>query len=546
MASRGYDAPESASKFLNPSPEDLGDPFGFRHMGRAVDRVKEAISDGEGIVVYGDYDVDGTTGTSLLLQVLGELGGEVSFYLPHRLSEGYGLSEAGVEATKRRRASLIITVDCGVSDSAEIDLAKELGIDVIVTDHHELKGEPPAAAAVLDPRLEGETYPDKELAGVGVAYKLGQALFLSNGLDPALLTEHLDLAALGTVADIVPLTGENRILAKEGLERLGSTKKLGLRALLKVCGLNEGPLTTYHISFVLAPRLNAVGRVGSAREAVRLLTTRDEREAERLAELLDAENERRRELDRSILEEAICLVEEGVDLEEERSIVLAKEGWHEGVVGIVASRLVERYNRPTILIALDGERGKGSGRSIPGFHLYEALKLCQNHLVAFGGHQGAVGLTVESRKLFAFKKEFEKVVADGLSKDDLAPKLVLDATLPIGQVDERLLEDLGRFAPFGMRNPRPLFLGEGLEIVGYPRVVGENHLRFKVREGDKVFSAIGFGLGDFYGRMEIAKPVFGIAFTPEQDDYFGRQRIQLRVRDIRDVREEGSPQDWEK
>ncbi len=546
LASRGYDTPEKANEFLNPTLDALFDPFLFSQMDRAVERVKRAIRDGERVVVYGDYDVDGTTGTSLLLKILGEIGARVSYYIPNRLKEGYGLSESGVKAAEKRGASLIITVDCGVSARKEVDLAKSLGIDVLVTDHHQLREEPPDAKAILNPKLADETYPDKELAGVGVAYKLCQALVLSKGLDPVLLREHLDLVALGTVADIVPLTGENRIFARFGLERLQSTRKVGLKALIDVCGLTGKPVGAYHAGFILGPRLNAVGRMSSAREAVRLLTTRDKAEAERLAQLLDAENSRRRKLDGSILEEAISWVEEGVDLEQEMGIVLGKEGWHEGVAGIVASRLVEKYNRPTIVIALDGKKGKGSGRSIPGFHLYDAIRSCQDHLIAFGGHQQAVGLAIEACNLEAFRREFRDVAAARISKDNLTPRLILDAPLPIARIEEGLLQELDRFAPFGSGNPRPLFLGDPLEVVGCPKVVGENHLRFKVREGDRVISAIGFGLGDFHQEIEIGKPVFGIAFTPEEDQYLGESRVQLRVRDIRDRREEGSAESVKK
>lgn len=539
LVSRGYNTPEKADGFLNPSLENLLDPFLFRDMAPAVERVRKAIRKREPIVVYGDYDVDGITGTVLLLQVLGELGAEVSYYIPNRLREGYGLSKSGMDKVKTRGGRLIITVDCGISALSEIELAKRAGIDVIVTDHHQPKEKLPEAIAILNPKLDGEVYPDKELAGVGVAYKLCQALFSSQGLNPILLREHLDLVTLGTVADIVPLTGENRLFAKFGLKELESTKNPGLRALIEVSGLKSTPLNTHHISFVLAPRLNAVGRVSSAREAVRLLTTPDGDEANGLAKLLDAENKKRKELDQQILDEAISLVDQRVNLDEEMGIVLAKEGWHEGVVGIVASRLVEKYNRPAILVALDGKKGKGSGRSISGFHLYEALRSCEEYLISFGGHRQAVGLTIDAPQLEGFTNRFKEITRARLSKKDLIPRLILDRVLPISAIEGSLLEDLKGFAPFGPGNPRPIFLGEELEVVGYPRVVGENHLKFKVRERDKVISAIGFGLGGFQPNIEIAKPVFGVAFSPEEDEYGGKSRIQLRVTGIKDMREEG-------
>ncbi|MFB0508889.1 MAG: single-stranded-DNA-specific exonuclease RecJ, partial [bacterium] len=395
---RGYKDKSAIEEFLNPSLARLHNPRLLPDMEKAVERVIAAIKKKERILVYGDYDVDGTCGTALLVRVLNKIGANVSFYIPHRAKEGYGLSESGVIFAKENDFSLIITTDCGTTDFNEIEMAKNAGIDVIVCDHHEPKDTLPKALAIINPKRHDTNYPFRELAGVGVSFKLAWALLSATGNTKEDLIEHLDLVALGTIADIAPLLDENRALAKFGMLKIKDTNKVGLRALLKTAGLSGKMITPYEIGFMLGPRINASGRISEAGKAVELLITEDGKRAAAIAQELDLENQKRQKIEEEILIKASERVER-MDLDKKRFLVLADENWHEGVVGIVASRIVERFYRPTILIALKEDKGKGSGRSIPGFHLYQALKSCEDHLLGFGGHKYAAGLTISRENI---------------------------------------------------------------------------------------------------------------------------------------------------
>lgn len=533
LASRGFFDSQIASKFLDPQLSDLFDPFAISNMDKAVDRVIQALKANEKIMIYGDYDVDGITGTALMFLILNRLGASVSYYLPNRLIEGYGISEDGLIEAEKRQVNLLISVDCGITAVEEVVAARSKGIDCIITDHHEPGDKIPIANAIVNAKLDGPANPGFELSAVGVAYKFAQALYRKLGQDEFELEQHLDLVALGTSADIVPMIGENRILTKFGLQQIARTTKPGLKALIFVAGLMGQRIGTGQVVFILAPRINAIGRLGDAQQAIKLLTTRDEGMAHAIARILNAENKRRKDIDEQTLLEALEQIEQNVDMSRDKAIVLASRGWHQGVIGIVASRLVERFHRPTVMIAIDGMEGKGSARSIPGFHLYEALKECESELIRYGGHKYAAGLSILPEKIESFRRRLNDVSTRMLSEDDLIPKLDIDAELDIEQVDDDLVRVLEKFSPFGPLNMRPVFVSYAAEIIGTPHVVGNNHLRFRVRKGERVLDCIGFGLGDFLKQLNYRPLHVDIAYVLEHNYWNGSNRIQLRLKAIR-------------
>ncbi|MEW6686898.1 MAG: single-stranded-DNA-specific exonuclease RecJ [Candidatus Edwardsbacteria bacterium] len=533
LMNRGFENLLEAKNFLCPKLENLCEPFLMNDMEKACQRMAKAISEHQKIMIYGDYDVDGITATALLYRVLKKLGGEVICYLPERSKEGYGLSERGIEEAKRTEVKLLISVDCGITANSEIEMANQLGIDCIITDHHEPKEELPKAIAILAPKTKGSAYPYEDLAGVGVAYKLACALVRFLGLETKWLESYLDLVALGTIADIVPLTGENRIFAKVGLERISNSDNPGIRALIEVSGLSTKNIESGHVIFILAPRINAVGRMGPATPGLRLLLTEDEEEIKELAKFLDTENRRRKELDDQIFSEALKMVEDNVDLKNERVIVLASEEWHQGVIGIVASRLVEQYYRPTVLIALEEERGKGSARSIARFHLHQALKECQEHLLTFGGHKYAAGLTIEKSQIRNFRTKLNEIAKQKLSSEDLIPEQLIDAEIELEKLDFEISKALRLFAPFGSGNRHPVLLARNLEVLGTPYIVGNNHLKFKVKKGKKTLDTIGFRLGELLDELEAGERYLDLAFVLEENEWQGLKKLQLRVKDMK-------------
>lgn len=538
LMARGISDAVQARIFLEPSLDDLHDPFLMAGMPQAVARLQQAVASGKPIMIYGDYDVDGITGSALLYRALSEFTPNVSCFLPNRARDGYGLAASGIDEAARRGAGLLITVDCGITAHHEVEYAQASGIDCIITDHHETKESLPPAVAVLDPKRADCPYPYKELAGVGVAYKLLQAFFQASSLPDSRLREHLDLVALGTVADIVPLTGENRILARFGLERLRSSLKPGLVALLEASGLAGRSLESSHIVFILGPRLNAAGRMGDADASLLLLTTEDREQAAAVARRLEEENRRRKEVDDRILAEAMDMVDSGVDLDRERVIVLASDSWHQGVIGIVASRLVERYYRPTVLISLDGNLGKGSARSIPAFHLHQALKDCSGHLVGFGGHKYAAGLVIESGSIGPFREQINRLAGETLTGEDLMPAQLLDAEVDLESLDAETARSFAAFSPFGPGNRHPVLASRQLKVVGSPYRVGNNHLKFKVKSpagGRRVFDSIGFSLGDMLEELDDSPRHGGVdlAYVLEENEWQGRRRLQLRIKDIK-------------
>jgi single-stranded-DNA-specific exonuclease len=500
LINRGILDVEEAKHFLTPALENLLDPFLLKDMDLAVDRIWKAIDAGEKIMVHGDYDADGVTGTSVLIRTLSFLGADITFYIPHRLEQGYGISHQGIDRGITHGVTLLISVDCGITAIDEVIYAKKQGMDVVITDHHE-PGSLPEAVAVINPKRNDCTYPFKELPGVALAFKLAEAIYRKRDKDLAPVYENLDLVALGCAADIVPLVEENRIFVMHGLIRLRDTANQGLKALLKNVGLWGQTLGTSQLIFILAPRINALGRLDSAMGAVAMLTTDVEEEARNIAKMLEDQNMKRREIDSQMLSEALSLVEEQVDIIKDRAVVLASASWHPGVIGIVATRIAEKVHLPTVLISLDGESGKGFARSIPSFDLFQALSLCREHVTAFGGHKYAAGLTIAVEKVDAFREHFLRVAKELSHPEDMVHCIDIESELSLDQIDLRLVNVLKRFAPFGPQNLRPVMVSRNVEVVGAPSQVGNNHLRFNARQNGRVFDCIGFNLGHLAYRL---------------------------------------------
>jgi single-stranded-DNA-specific exonuclease len=533
LYNRGIQTTEAADRFFKVDWEDLYDPLLMKDMDLAVDRVCRALQEKERIFIYGDYDVDGITAVSLLHLFLKKLGGDVYFYIPDRLREGYGLSRIGIENAVKVGARLLISVDCGITGVEEVAYAKEMGIDAIISDHHEPGMELPNAIAILDPKREDCQYPFKELAGVGVAYKLIQAIAQKFDLDENSCREYVDLVALGSSADIVPMIDENRLLVKKGLEKINQYQRHGVNALIDSSGLLGKKIGTGQVVFMLAPRINAVGRLGNAERAVRMLITVSDQQAKNIAHILEAENRNRKNIDEETFQEALMMVEADYDLEKDRALVLAKKNWHSGVIGIVASRIAEKVHRPTIMISVEDGIGKGSARSIANFDIYSALKQCEKKLLNFGGHKYAAGLTIQLDEIESFRNQFKTVAANMLTDEDLIRCLPVDAEIELSEINEKLLHCLNLFAPFGPQNMRPVFLSRSLQVVGSPRIVGKNHLKFRVRQEDKVFDAIGFNLGSLLYRLAPGENNLDMVYVIEENYWNGQVRTQLRVKDLR-------------
>jgi single-stranded-DNA-specific exonuclease len=530
---RGVQDTESAKKFFRPLIDRLYDPFIMAGMTEAVDRLRRAVLSDEKVLIYGDYDVDGITSVSFLYLLLKEIGVDVSYYIPDRQEEGYGLSQVGIEEAKNRGVTLIVTVDCGVTGHKEVELANKMGIEVIVSDHHEPGPTLPNAVAVLDPKRSDCPYPFKELAGCGVAYKLGQGLLIRMNIDLSILESYIELVAIGTSADIVPLVDENRIFVKSGLQRLNDTESTGLKALLTAAGLYGKEIGTGQIVFIIAPRINAVGRMGDAERAVKLLTSNDEQEAREIAAVLENENRHRKSVDEGTFNEAMVIANDKFDKDLTKSLVLAQRGWHSGVIGIVASRVVEKFYRPTVLITVEEGIGKGSARSISGYDLYEAMKQCEDLLIGYGGHKYAAGLSIREKKIPEFSERFEQIARDKLDGELLVPTLSIDAMIQLDNIDAAFIKLLKLFAPFGPNNMRPIFMSRFLQVVGSPSIVGKNHLKFKVRQNTKIFDVIGFNMGDLYYRISPGEPNLDLVYVIEENEYMGRKTIQLRAKDLR-------------
>ncbi len=535
LCNRGISNLEEARHFLSPALSDLPNPFLMQDMDRAVARIIQAIQRHEPIAIFGDYDVDGTTATALLFLFLKSLGAIADFVIPHRLQEGYGLNIEALKKLHQQNIKLLITADCGVSNQEEVQWAQEHGIDVVVTDHHEPPEILPPAQAILNPKRKDCGYPFKGLAGVGVAYNLIIALrsslreegFFANRPEPN-LKGYLDLVALGTVSDVVPLTGVNRILVKFGLAQLTQSSRPGILSLEEVADLGPMPIDATAVNFRLAPRINAAGRLAEARDAVRLFIATDKSEADSIARNLNHLNSARQSIEEKILAEAREMIASAEKAKDSRSFVLASPNWHPGVIGIVASRIVEEFHRPTILIALQEKKGKGSGRSIPSFSLYQGLKQCERWLEGFGGHDQAAGLVIHPEKIAGFSKAFEDLVQKQLAEEDFIPRLQVDAWTRLDQINEDFLSELEILSPFGMDNPEPILAVENL-IVMESKLVGNGHLRLRIKDGNRIRDAIGFRMGSLH---PLTGDHVNLAFSPQINIYQGRKLLQLRIVDI--------------
>ena len=530
---RGIDTFEKAKEFFRPSIEYLHDPFLFRDMEKAVDRVARALHNNERILIYGDYDVDGATSVSLLYRFFKSVGMNPLFHIPDRMTEGYGLSEDGMREAAEKGASLVITVDCGITGIKEVALARQLGLDVIVTDHHEPGAELPDALAVINPKRKDCTYPFDSLAGVGVAFKFALAVARKLGLPDDLAFDHLDLVAIGSAADIVPLSGENRILVREGMNQINAKPKAGIRALMESSGLFGKEINSGQVVFILAPRINAVGRLGKADRAVHLLTTDSLSQARNVAKILEAENRNRRNIDEETFRQAQEVIEKDFDPDRDWTIVLGQENWHPGVIGIVASRIVEKYFRPTVMIALEDGIGKGSARSVPGFDIYQALKACKSDMLEFGGHKYAAGLSIEEKNIESLRQNLNQIAHETMTEDHLIPKILIDGEIRLQDINARFFRLLKLFGPFGPSNMRPVFLSKNIQVVGNPQIVGSNHLKFKVRQNGTMIDAIGFNMGDLFYRLSPGEGNIDMVYVVDENDFMGRKTLQLRVKDLR-------------
>lgn len=529
VAQRGYSTPEEAKRFLRPSLDSLHDPRLLRGMDRAVEILARAVGAGETIFVHGDYDVDGQCAVALLTRTLRVANASVVPFVPHRIRDGYDFGSAGIEAAKNAGATVIVTCDCGITARDAVAQAVAEGFKVIVTDHH-LPGELPPADAVINPKQPGCEYPCKDLCGTGVIFKLAQALIQEFSLSENLQYHLLDLAALATVADIVPLRDENRVIVHHGLKVLVASQWPGIRALLESSGLTGKVVTAGQVGFILAPRLNAVGRISDANKGVELLLTDDEDQASKTAELLERLNSERKSIDQRTLDEAIEMAEVDVDLENEFGIVLASDGWHPGVIGIVASRLVERYVRPVLMIAIDGNVGKGSGRSISSFDLHEALSSCSDLLVKFGGHKMAAGLTVDASSIGALRERFHEVTRSALTKEDLVRTQRVDLLLSLDEADDQLERLLNHMQPCGSGNPTPVLGVANVRAAGW-RKLGNRHLKLTLDDGGVRLPAIGFNWVDRTSEQTLNGAI-DVAFQLDRNEWRGRSELQARIVDI--------------
>jgi single-stranded-DNA-specific exonuclease len=527
---RGHADADSAKDFLRPRLARLHDGFSMLGLAKAVERLARACKDAETVLVHGDYDVDGICSTTIMTRTLREFGAKPVPFIPRRIEDGYDLSKAGVQAALENRAAVVVTCDCGTSAREPVAELCQAGIDVIVTDHH-LPGEAlPDCLAVLNPRQHGCEYPDKDLAAVGVAFKLALALARHLGKNDAFIWGMLDLVALATVADVAPLKGENRILVRYGLRMLASTRNIGLRSMIRAAGLQGKLMTAGRVGFILAPRLNAAGRVGHAMRGAQLLMSDNEHEANTIARELEELNAQRQELDHETLDQAREMLEH-MDPAETYGIVLASESWHPGVIGIVASRIVEEYGRPTVLIALEGDYGKGSGRAIHALDLHGALAKCSDLLLRFGGHRAAAGITIARDRVDEFAARFNEVARASLTPEDLIPEVRIDLEMGLDAANEDLEKLLRHFEPFGMGNPAPVLVARDVRLVAPPKLIGRDGLKLRLAAGGGELEAIGWGFASRIGEFDPTLPV-DVAFRLERDDFRGESRLQARIADV--------------
>lgn len=531
LIARGHDTPEKAHSFLNPSPEHLHEPYLLKGMREAVGRIQRAVKLGEKIMIWGDYDVDGTTGTVLLRKMLRLLGSESTFHVPNRFTEGYGINIPALEEAQNAGVSLVISVDCGIRSFEPLEWARDHGLDVIVTDHHlsdEVKGNPPAVA-VVNPNQPGCPYPDKNLAGVGVAFKLAHALLREHDLEHE-VPDFLKITAIGTVADVMDLTGENRAIVALGLLDLPKTQNLGLRALMDVADCRDD-MTSYHIGFRIGPRINAAGRMDVAKHVIELFEAPDFGTARQIAALLDSRNRERQQVQQKITELAMAECAKNPDC---HFIVLSGDEWHQGVIGLAASRVAERLHRPTIVLSMKNGVGHGSARSIPNFHLLDALTTCEDLFETFGGHAAAAGMKIKRQNVAELSRRLNEHASTVLKEDDLAPEIKIDALVTPETLGLELVQELSAFEPFGAGNPKPVFTTRGLTLCDEPFVMKEKHLKLKLLGAEKRFEAIWWdGVERSKGQTLRPNSRIEIAYVPEANVWQGNARLQLVVEDLR-------------
>ena len=533
LVQRGIDDFAKAKAFFRPQLADLHDPFLMKDMDKAVNRIITAFDHKEKILVFGDYDVDGTTSVACMYQFLCKIHSEhfVEFYIPHRYREGYGVSKAGIDFAAENNFNLIISLDCGIKSVELIGYAKTLGIDFIICDHHLPDTVLPTAIAILNPKQTDCNYPYKELCGCGVGFKLITALAQRFGINEEFYFCYLDLVATAIAADIVPITGENRILAYHGLQQINYNPCAGIKALIKLGGIQK-QLNINNVVFVIAPRVNAAGRMDDAKKAVQLFIEKDTVKALEFAEMLHSDNSDRKEADSSITEEALAVIDGDVILINRKSTVVYKEHWHKGVVGIVASRLTEKYYRPTVVLTRHEDIVTGSARSVVGFNLYEAVHACREYLLGYGGHFAAAGLSMLPANVVAFANKFEAEVAATIPDHLLIPEIVIDSTISFATINISFYKILCQMEPFGPGNMRPVFLATNVRDTGYSKIVKDLHIRFVVKQNDKTFTGIGFNMADKFPLVELKKPL-DIVFTIDENVWNGETSLQLKVIDIR-------------
>ena len=527
LINRGIKTKKEIDIFLNPTRNDFHDPYLIKDMDLAVDRILKAIKNNEKTIIYGDYDVDGITSITVLKKFLKERGLDVGYYIPNRLDEGYGLNKAAIEKIAKEGYTLIITVDCGISGLEEVEYASSLGIDTIVTDHHEPMEQLPNAIAVVDNKRKDSTYPFKSLAGVGVVFKLTQAIGKKLNLPEKEYLKYLDIVCIGTISDIVPLIDENRVIAKLGLKLVEVTKNIGLKSLLDASGYKE--INSNTISFGIAPRINACGRMGYEEEALKLFLTEDETEAKIITDRLNKYNKDRQDIEKSIFEEAISKIEEN-HLDKNNSIVLGAEGWHHGVIGIVSSKITDIYFKPSILVCFEGDEAKGSGRSIPGFDLHEALSYMSDYLEKYGGHEMAIGLSLKRENFKKLQEKFEEYVT---KKDisDILPIIEIDKIITLKDLHTDTVRELDMLEPFGEANKRPVFVYKNLKIDSIRALSEGKHLKLTLKDGNTIINAIGFNLGNYSKDYTIGDKI-DVAGMLEINSFNGIDSVQINIKDI--------------
>ncbi len=539
LVQRGIKTFDQAKKFFRPSLESLYDPFRMKDMNRAIERIEKAIQSNQKILIYGDYDVDGTTSVAMVYSFLKKFYSNLDYYIPDRYAEGYGVSYKGINYAAHNKVSLIIALDCGIKAVDKIEYANTLNIDFIICDHHTPEKSLPNATAVLDPKRNDCTYPFKELSGCGVGFKMLQAFSRTNNVEMEILYPFLDLVAVSIASDIVPIVDENRILTYYGLKQLNSNPRAALKAIIDVSGLGDKhhEIVVEDIVFRIGPRINATGRLESGRNAVELLITTNKKKADSMARKVNSCNDERKNIDRNITQDAIKMISSEPGFQERKSTVLYNSGWHKGVVGIVASRMIEIYYRPTIILTASNGLATGSARSVPGFDIYEALNQCSDLIENFGGHTYAAGLTMEIDNINKFRQRFEHIVEQNISEDQLIPQLEIDLEIAFSDITEKFYNILRQFQPFGPQNLAPVFVARNVKDTGEARLVGANkeHIKLSLVQKDtpgKIFPAIAFQQANHYSSIHKGKP-FDICFSVEQNNFRGNRTLQLNIKDIK-------------